>query len=157
MGFTYSKKSKDIISTCSPSIQEVMYQLINIMDVSALSGYRGEDEQNALVAAKASKLKYPGSYHNRLPSEAIDVVPYHKKYKRLNGSHSQIKKIMIHEDMTESQANGFVREQFTLMAGMILAIAYSNGTPMVWGGDWDNDNDLSDNKFDDLAHFQRRI
>jgi peptidoglycan LD-endopeptidase CwlK len=52
------------------------------------------------------------------------------------------------------------REEFTLLAGLVLGTSHQmlkNGeiTHRVrWGGDWDSDYDLDDNKFDDLPHFE---
>jgi peptidoglycan L-alanyl-D-glutamate endopeptidase CwlK len=59
---------KDLISLCEAVLQD--------MDISVICGYRGEAEQNAAFAAGNSKLKYPKSKHNKIPSMAVDVVPY---------------------------------------------------------------------------------
>ena len=40
------------------------------------------------------------------------------------------------------------------MAGLVLGIAAVFGIKIRWGGDWDSDNDLNDQKFMDLAHFE---
>jgi len=40
-----------------------------------ICGYRGEQEQNDAFMRGNSKLKYPMSKHNKLPSEAIDLIP----------------------------------------------------------------------------------
>lgn len=42
-----------------------------MMHVSCV--YRDEEDQNAAFLANTSKLKWPKSKHNKLPSEAIDV------------------------------------------------------------------------------------
>lgn len=38
----------------------------------------------------------------------------------------------------------------TLKAAAMVFKSYG----VIWGGDWDNDGDLTDNKFDDWPHFQ---
>ena len=40
-----------------------------------MCGYRGENDQNAAFANGNSKLKFPNSKHNQLPSLAVDVAP----------------------------------------------------------------------------------
>ena len=46
------------------------------------------------------------------------------------------------------------RERQTLFAGYVLGLAKSMGITLRWGGDWDRDTDVQDNKFDDLMHFE---
>ena len=46
------------------------------------------------------------------------------------------------------------RERFTLFAGFVLGIAKSMGINLRWGGDWDQDWTVKDNKFDDFPHFE---
>ncbi len=35
-----------------------------------------------------------------------------------------------------------------------MGIASQMGTPLRWGGDWDGDTELRDQKFVDLPHFE---
>ena len=46
------------------------------------------------------------------------------------------------------------RERQTLFAGFVLGIARGLGITVRWGGDWDMDFDVQDNKFDDFPHFE---
>jgi hypothetical protein len=51
------------------------------------------------------------------------------------------------------------REQKLLMAlgyiaGRIIAIGLEEGIVIRWGGDWDRDGSVLDQKFDDLFHFE---
>jgi hypothetical protein len=39
-------------------------------------------------------------------------------------------------------------------AGAIMALAATMGIALRWGGDWDRDTELKDNKFNDLVHFE---
>ena len=36
----------------------------------------------------------------------------------------------------------------------VMGVAGELGIELVWGGNWDRDQELSDNGFDDLPHFQ---
>jgi peptidoglycan L-alanyl-D-glutamate endopeptidase CwlK len=40
------------------------------------------------------------------------------------------------------------------MGGMLRGIGQSMGLKIRWGGDWDSDGDINDNKFDDLVHVE---
>lgn len=103
-------------------------EVVKHIDCRVLSGRRGKEEQDALFYANKSQLKYPQSYHNAEPSKAIDIMPYPIDWND--------------------------RERVTLFAGFVLGIAKSMGYTLTWGGDWDRDYLVSDNIFDDLAHFQ---
>lgn len=125
----FSDHSKQILHGCHPDIQQVFYEVINHIDCRAISGYRGEAEQNELFRTGKSQVQYPNSYHNKMPhSMAIDIVPYPIDW----------------ED----------RERFTLFAGFVLGVAEQMGVKLTWGGDWDRDFLVGNNKFDDFAHFQ---
>jgi hypothetical protein len=93
-----------------------------------LEGYRGEQSQNKAFTEGRSKLKFPNSKHNSLPSNAIDIAPFPIDWKN--------------------------RERFCYLAGIVKGIAHSKGIKIRWGGDWDNDGETTDNKFDDLPHFE---
>ena len=75
-------------------------------------------------------MKFPDGNHNKKPSKAIDVAPYPIDW----------------DD----------RERMTYFAGYVKGIAMMLGIPIRWGGDWNSNNDLKDNNFDDLPHFELR-
>lgn len=72
----YSARSLKNIGQCHPDLQKIANELIKEMDVAVICGHRGEKEQNAAVARGTSKLRWPHSKHNKIPSLAMDVVPY---------------------------------------------------------------------------------
>lgn len=45
-------------------------------------------------------------------------------------------------------------KKFAVIAGMMLAAANEMGVKLRWGGNWDGDNDLHDNKPEDPGHFE---
>ena len=96
---------------------------------TVICGHRNKEDQDKAHEQGFSKLKYPKSKHNCVPSKAMDIIP---------------------------DAGGWDagREQFILMIGMIKGIALNLGIPIRWGGDWDSDNDLTDQTFFDLAHIE---
>ena len=126
----FGARSKLRLSTCHPKIQDVMNEAIKFIDFTIIYGYRNEADQTAAYEARPqrSQVPWPKSTHNTDPSEGIDVAPYPIAW----------------DD----------RERFTLLAGVILGMAFLMGIELRWGGDWDRDTEVKDNKFDDLGHFE---
>jgi peptidoglycan L-alanyl-D-glutamate endopeptidase CwlK len=53
-----------------------MLQVIKKTDFSVICGHRSKEDQDKAFAEGHSKLKWPNSKHNKVPSEAVDIVPY---------------------------------------------------------------------------------
>ena len=49
------------------------------------------------------------------------------------------------------------KDRFYNFAGLVKGIAISMDIKIRWGGDWDGDNDLKDQTFFDLPHFELDI
>ena len=126
----FGKRSQERLNTCDEDLIALFKEVVKYFDCSVLEGYRGEEKQNKYFNEGKSKLKYPKGRHNRKPSNAVDVVPYPVDWND--------------------------REQMTYFAGFVKGVAYKMGIPIRWGGDWNNNNDLKDNNFDDLPHFELR-
>ena len=126
----YSKKSKERLSSCDKRLQDVFNEVIKYVDCSILEGHRSKERQNKLYDEGRTKVKYPNGRHNSSPSKAVDVTPYPVNW----------------ED----------RERQTLFAGFVLGIARGMGIRLRWGGDWDMDFQVMDNRFDDFPHFEVR-
>ena len=124
----FGRRSKERLATCDPRLQKVFNEVIKHVDCSVLEGHRGEERQNALFEEGKTKLKFPNGRHNMAPSNAVDVTPYPVDWKD--------------------------RERQTLFAGFVLGIARSMGVRLRWGGDWDMDFQVLDNRFDDFPHFE---
>ena len=124
----FGRKSKERLATCDEKLQVLFKEVIKYVDCSILEGHRGEDRQNALYEEGKTKVKYPRGRDNASPSSAVDVVPYPIDWKD--------------------------RERFIYFGGFVKGCAFRMGIPLRWGGDWDNDTQLSDNNFDDLVHFE---
>ena len=126
----YSKKSKERLASCDERLQDVFNEVINYVDCSILEGHRSKERQNKLYDENRTKVKYPNGRHNSSPSKAVDVTPYPVDW----------------ED----------RERQTLFAGFVLGLARNMGIRLRWGGDWDMDFQVMDNRFDDFPHFEIR-
>ena len=126
----FGKKSKQRLETCDKRLQEVFNEVIKTVDCSVLEGHRSKDRQNALYKEGKTKVTYPKGRHNSSPSRAVDVAPY--------------------------PIDWGDRERFHLFAGFVLGIAKSMGINLRWGGDWNSNWQVDDNKFDDFPHFELR-
>ena len=71
----FSKKSLDKLFSCEADLIHLWTEYIKYYDCRIDWGFRNEQEQNALYDEKKSKVKWPDSAHNRMPSRAVDVVP----------------------------------------------------------------------------------
>tara|TARA_R100000655_G_scaffold18396_1_gene38688 strand:+ start:693 stop:1085 length:393 start_codon:yes stop_codon:yes gene_type:complete len=124
----FGKRSKERLATCHSDLRMVMNEVIKHVDCSILEGHREKDRQNQLFDEGKTKVLFPNGRHNDYPSNAVDVVPYPIDW----------------ED----------RERMTLFAGFVIGVANQMGINLRWGGDWDQDFEVQDNKFDDFPHFE---
>jgi len=124
----FGRKSRERLSTCESNLQKVFNEVIKHVDCSVLEGHRSKDRQNKLYEEEKTKVKYPDGRHNRQPSSAVDVTPYPVDWKD--------------------------RERQTLFAGFVIGVASQMGINLRWGGDWDQDFQVVDNRFDDFPHFE---
>ena len=124
----FGSRSRKNLDTCHPDLQKVFNEVIKYVDCSVLEGHRGEERQNKLYEEGKTKVRYPKGRHNSDPSNAVDVTPYPVDW----------------DD----------RERQTLFAGFVLGIAKSMDIELRWGGDWDRDFKVVDNRFDDFPHFE---
>ena len=127
---SFGKKSREQLATCDERLQKVFNEVIKFVDCSVLEGHRGQERQDQLYIDGKTKVKYPNGRHNSKPSNAVDCTPY--------------------------PIDWADRERQTLFAGFVLGVARSKGIKLRWGGDWDMDFQVMDNRFDDFPHFEIR-
>ena len=127
---SFGKKSRENLSTCHEDLQKVFNEVIKHVDCSVLEGHRDERTQEKLYAEGKTKGRYPLGRHNAKPSRAVDVVPYPIDWND--------------------------RERFHLFSGFVLGLARGMGITLRWGGDWNMNFEVDDNKFDDFPHFELR-
>ena len=124
----FGKSSRKRLETCDDNLKLLFNEVVKNFDCSIIVGYRGREDQNRAFREGHSKVKWPNGRHNKQPSSAVDVAPYPIDW----------------DD----------RERFIYFAGFVKGVAYRMNISIRWGGDWDGDTELSDNKFDDLVHFE---
>ena len=128
----WSDVSMARLETCSPHLQLIFNKVLVVRDCSILCGFRNEEEQMEHFNADPprTQLKFPDSNHNEFPSRAIDVVHYPVPDWELE------------------------IEEFIRFSHFVLGTAYGMGIALRWGGDWDRDFDLTDQRFNDYPHFE---
>lgn len=130
----FGQRSTLQLDTCHPDIQRVLNEAIKIFDFSVICGTRGKGAQTLAFKTGKTKLEYPKSKHNKTPSEAVDLAPWPIDWNNPSS--------------------------FKFLAGHILGIAHMMlkekqiTHSFRWGGDWDSDKDMNDQKFNDLPHFE---
>jgi peptidoglycan LD-endopeptidase CwlK len=130
----FSNISRQRLDTCHPDLQVLFNEVIEHFDCSIVCGHRDEQAQNIAYEEGFSKLDFPESKHNKLPSLAVDAIPYPVDWKDV--------------------------ERMRHFAGWVLGIAallYDMGVMghrVRWGGDWNMNTQVNDQRFDDLPHFE---
>lgn len=130
MTFEFSGRSLIELSTCDERLVRVFKRALAIspIDIVILKGHRPEAEQNEAFGLGRSKLKWPKSKHNQIPSAAVDAAPYPIDW------------------------NNYMR--FHAMAGVVFAAAKLENVKLRWGGDWNGNWSNKDQSFNDLPHYE---
>jgi len=63
------------LKQCHPNLIKIMLRVDEIYPIHVVCGFRNEEDQNKAFKEKKSKLKFPESKHNKIPSLAVDIVP----------------------------------------------------------------------------------
>ena len=130
----FSPPSFTKLSTCHPDLQTLFYEVIKSFDCIILEGFRNEHDQESAFAAGNTQLHYPNGKHNKQPSIAVDVAPYPLNWTNM--------------------------KRFYWFGGYVLGIAQSMlyqgkmSHAVRWGGDWDGDKNIDDQKLIDLVHYE---
>ena len=125
---SWSHRSASNLGSCDERLQEIMNAVLKIIDCTVIEGHRGQEAQNEYFRTRKSRVQFPNSKHNLFPSKAVDVAPCPIDYNDT--------------------------KRFYYFAGVVKGVAASLGYEIRWGGDWDSDNDLNDQTFMDLVHFE---
>ena len=134
---SFSTTSKERLETCHQDLQIIFEYVIKYFDCSIICGYRDQEAQNKAYDDGFSKVRFPGSKHNFDPSMAIDCVPY--------------------------PINWGDTDRMMHFAGYVLGISKmlkdygAIEHDVRWGGDWNMNTELSDNRWNDMPHFELKI
>lgn len=125
---SFSDKSLERLSQCDKRLQVLFNEVVLHWDCSVMVGFRDADTQNEAFRNGLSKQKWPDSKHNQQPSMACDVAPYPIDFRDT--------------------------ARFYYFAGFVMGTAKSLGIKLRWGGDFSMDNQVKDERFLDLVHFE---
>ncbi len=125
---SFGRRSRERLATCDPQLVRLFERAVGWQDCTVLCGYRGEADQEEAFRTGHSRARFGQSLHNRSPSAAIDVAPWPVDWSD--------------------------RGRFYLFAGRVLQLADDMGIRIRYGGDWDQDGRTTDQKLDDLVHFE---
>lgn len=136
----FSEASKKELATCHPVLQLLANEAIKTIDFTILEGMRDKEQQDKDFAEGKTKLQWPNGKHNKSPSLAFDVAPYPVDWD--NRLHSA--------------------GRFYYLAGVMFRVFYElkaqlkipDEIDLRWGGDWNGDKIFTDQKFDDLGHYE---
>lgn len=126
----FSKQSMKNLVTCHVDLQKIFQEVVKDFDCTVICGYRNQESQNEAYSKGYSKVTYPNSKHNTLPSLAVDVTPYPINWNDTN--------------------------RMRYFAGYVIGIAHGMNIHLRWGGDWNSNFELKDENFFDFAHFELR-
>ena len=130
--YKFGKRSTRELATLHEDLQLVLVEAIQIIDFSIMCGHRDERLQNLHFDQGRTKLKWPQSNHNAMPSQAVDIAPYPINFRD----------------------NPKVLARFYMLMGMIYAISVRKKVKLRFGLDWSSDFIFTDQNFDDLVHIE---
>ena len=134
----FSQRSAERLNTCEYNLQRLFHRVIEVIDCTILCGRRERQEQNELFDLGKSRVEWPDSKHNAVHpelSKAVDVAPYY-----LGAPHIRWNKKSLF--------------RWYFFGGIVLGIAQELEISIRWGGDWNGDTYVLDQKFNDLPHFE---
>lgn len=129
----FGSRSRTNLSQAHPDLQKLFNEVIKHYDCAVICGRRDEEDQNKAYGEGRSKLQYPQSKHNKTPSLAVDVVPWFKNKPHIRWND---------------------KEKFYEFGGFVQGVAAALWINIRWGGNWDMDDELKDQSFFDLPHFE---
>ena len=138
----FGKRSTKNLEECHKDLQTIFNEVIKYFDCSIIAGHRSQQDQDIAYAKGLSKVKYPNSKHNKIPSMAVDAVPYYKDSPHIRWNDSS---------------------RMDYFAGYVMGIASllkNRGIidhALRWGNDWDMDTRTDDTNFVDRPHFELRV
>lgn len=131
---SFSDESLMKLSACHRDLQRVFFEVIKHFDCTVIEGYRNQEAQDEAYKSGHTNLQWPDGKHNKNPSLAVDVSPCPVDWKNTS--------------------------RFYWFGGFVIGIAIQLQSQnkithsIRYGGDWDGDYDIDDQKFLDLVHFE---
>lgn len=122
------KRSRERLQTCTQELQELITEVSTRIEIAVLCGHRTEEDQEKAKEGGFSKVSWPNSKHNALPSNAVDISPYPLDWSNL--------------------------DDFKEVYDVVMEVAKEKGLRIRAGADFDMDGDLTNNRFQDWPHYE---
>jgi peptidoglycan L-alanyl-D-glutamate endopeptidase CwlK len=133
-------RSQDQLRTLDERLQKLLIISIQYIDFSIVEGLRTLERQKELF--KTGKSKTMDSKHLINPktgkSDAVDIAPY--PYPDLKNPDPKVVEMEL--------------RQVYFLIGVIKGIALRENTPIRIGADWNSNNDIRDDAFQDAWHIE---
>ena len=128
----FGRRSRQVLGELDPRLQRIMVRVLDeVADISLICGFRNQADQNAAYLDGASSVVWPNSKHNKFPALAVDFQPFP----------------LPHEEVVLWAGLAYI-------AGSAIRIAKEEGVTLRWGGDWNRNGSVSDERFHDLFHLE---
>ncbi len=124
----FSNNEEKILQNVDARLVAILRAARARMPFRIIEGYRNEARQNLLFEQGKTKVRFPNSKHNALPSLAVDIAP-------------------LPLDWNDKQ-------RFAQLASIVLDEARKRNISLRWGGDWNRNGDWRDETFLDMPHFE---
>lgn len=136
-----------LLAGCDPRLARLFEEVVKVYDCSIQAGARDVKDELRAIASGHSKLTDPyDSKHVVGPTRplalAVDVAPYPVVWPTCKPG-----EVWTARDL-------YALARFYHFAGVVIECARLMSIPIRFGGDWDGDNDLFDQTFDDCDHFE---
>lgn len=126
---SFGQRSLERLAEVHPDIREVLDEAIQYMDFTVLEGVRSIERQRNLYDSGASEtMNSKHLIQEDGYSHAVDIAPYPIDWDDKN--------------------------RFFYLAGLVMGIAEMKGIKLIWGHDWDGDEDFEEHSLKDGPHFQ---
>lgn len=123
-----------MIRQCHKRAQDLFYEIKEeYPDAHVSCSFRNKMDQNLAYATRKTKKPWPQSKHNHMNKDGSPCSVAFDIFK-----------------LTERGVAEFPFNWYHEIAKWVRA----EGLPLVWGGDWDNDGSITDEKFRDGPHFE---
>lgn len=125
----FSNASQGRLDTCDKRLQDLFEAVIAAgHDCTIIEGHRNRETQDEYFRTGKSKLKWPDGKHCKIPSMAVDVMPY--------------------------PIDWMNRAQHVAFAKVVFAKAEELGIKVRWGGNFDMDADWTNDQWIDRPHWE---
>lgn len=146
---SFSAASLARLGTCHPDLVRLFLEVVKVRDCTVLEGVRTVEQQIENVAkgvsrTMASKHLLDYSAEPALGVDAADVAPYPLRWPKKPADQSPAELTRWMKDTA----------RFYYFSGYVMATAERLGIPLRYGGDWNSNNELDDQTFDDLPHYE---